>query len=312
MHATTHRMPLSLATLPLLCFVCAGASSDYLPTYWNLDQFETKPACRPRNTHQSARDIQQQRINDYMQHGQFPLNVEHAYTTPVFVDPRGVPCAVAYLMSCDGYGDAVAAIAKDNVTVHVMDVMGGPMLEWLSQSGLSQAEAARVQPSYEFMNNNRRPQVDANAAATQTAENIASAALLTHIDKERLRLQHHFKQVLEELQPDTPLRNHLETLLEGERSELSSATGGLASTLRRMVTDGPLDAAMFVAQRICTFAPLLSTKDNVELYANKRHIPRDVPPPQYVVSGVYVGPPWARYSAAIILVEILLERFQVG
>lgn len=98
------------------------------------------------------RETQILRVDAYRRRGIFPQNVDFAgERVPYFVDARGVACAVANLMREDGYHSAVTAIAAGNNHVRVMDVTEGPLLTWVRTSGLTQPEAARIQPSYDFM-----------------------------------------------------------------------------------------------------------------------------------------------------------------
>ena len=68
---------------------------------------------------------------------------------PVFVDARGTSCAVAYLMSESGNAELVGAIARSDNFVRVGEIRGGPVIDWIRSAGLTQEEAARIQPWYE-------------------------------------------------------------------------------------------------------------------------------------------------------------------
>ena len=89
------------------------------------------------------------RIRDYMNRGRFPLNEGHSpVAVPVFVDHHGTHCAVGHLMRSDGMSTEVAKIVNADNLVLVSSVNGGGMLDWVRTSGLTQEEAAMIQPSY--------------------------------------------------------------------------------------------------------------------------------------------------------------------
>jgi hypothetical protein len=64
------------------------------------------------------------------------------------VGADGTPCAVAHLLREDGREDLVGRIAGRDNTVRIESLDDGPLLDWLEENGLTQAEAARIQPSY--------------------------------------------------------------------------------------------------------------------------------------------------------------------
>ncbi|MFB6172093.1 MAG: hypothetical protein ABEJ23_06130 [Haloarculaceae archaeon] len=99
-----------------------------------------------------ARRVRRERalddLRDYRRPGAFPRNREARGRAPCFVGAEGRPCAVAHLLLADGRDDLVAAVAAADNTVRIEDLQGGPVVEWLADHGLTQAEAARIQPSY--------------------------------------------------------------------------------------------------------------------------------------------------------------------
>lgn len=100
---------------------------------------------------QSERTKNIDRLHEYIMRGVFPENNLFRYKrVPFFKDQRGTPCAMAYLIEQSGRGDLVAGVASTTNNVFINDITGGPVLQWIAQSGLTQAEAARVQPTYAF------------------------------------------------------------------------------------------------------------------------------------------------------------------
>lgn len=99
---------------------------------------------------QAARATQLQRLGDYRERGLFPRNLDVPHgKVPVFVDDRGVHCAVGYLMHRSGADHLVDRIASTRNLARVPELLDEPGLpEWLDSVGLSVEEAARIQPQY--------------------------------------------------------------------------------------------------------------------------------------------------------------------
>jgi hypothetical protein len=75
------------------------------------------------------------------------------FRVPVFVDRRGVFCAVAYLMVRDGQESLVRAIAARDDHVYADRIADEPDLgprfaAWVQESGLDAEELALIQPTY--------------------------------------------------------------------------------------------------------------------------------------------------------------------
>jgi hypothetical protein len=102
-----------------------------------------------RQTLAERRLVNMQRLRLYQLRGVFPQN-EHVAdrAVPVFVDNYNTACAVGHLMRQSGWSDEVAAIQHANNLVYVPDVHTGPLVDWVLISGLTQEEAALIQPSY--------------------------------------------------------------------------------------------------------------------------------------------------------------------
>ena len=98
-----------------------------------------------------AHNRQQQigRLHTYMNRGRFPLNEGQASSpVPIFVDQNKTHCAVGYLMHSDQRDQEVTSIVKANNLVRILDVNKGSLVQWIRSSGLTQEEAAMIQPSY--------------------------------------------------------------------------------------------------------------------------------------------------------------------
>ena len=92
-----------------------------------------------------------QTLRDYMDRGAFPKNYDFpGRQVPYFVDRKtGVRCAVAHLLESTGRPDIVARVSARNNNVRVPQLAADTAFRgWLDASGLTLAEATRIQPSY--------------------------------------------------------------------------------------------------------------------------------------------------------------------
>jgi hypothetical protein len=91
-------------------------------------------------------------LHRYWTAGVFPTNTDFpSERMPYFVDRSGVRCAMAYLIEQSGGGDLVARVAATNNNARVRDLKNDPeLVAWLDANGLTAAEAARIQPWYEY------------------------------------------------------------------------------------------------------------------------------------------------------------------
>lgn len=88
-------------------------------------------------------------LHVYWTQGLFPINTDFLdRRVPYFKDGSNTPCAMAYLIEQSGHQDIVNAVVDSNNHVYVNDIQNGPVIDWIRASGLTKAEAARVQPTY--------------------------------------------------------------------------------------------------------------------------------------------------------------------
>lgn len=89
------------------------------------------------------------RLSEYREGRRYPHNHVRPGRTPVFVDPHGTPCAVAYLMLRSGAHALVEDVARTSNLARVPELAGDPRLaRWLEANGLTLEEATRIQPAY--------------------------------------------------------------------------------------------------------------------------------------------------------------------
>nr|MDQ3082837.1 hypothetical protein [Gemmatimonadota bacterium] len=88
-------------------------------------------------------------LRDYRHAGTFPLNDKLDAPAPYFRDSRGTLCAMAYLIDGSGRSDIVAKVEATRNNAYVAELADdAALIAWLDSSGLSVAEAARIQPAY--------------------------------------------------------------------------------------------------------------------------------------------------------------------
>jgi hypothetical protein len=116
-----------------------------------------------------------ERLRRYRDRGVFPHNYDFpGEAVPYFVDRRtGTLCAVAHLLESTGRRDIVNRVAAANNNVWVAQLAGDAQFEhWLSDHGLTLAEAARIQVPYE----NVRPVVQDAAAHSMLPAAVGAGA----------------------------------------------------------------------------------------------------------------------------------------
>lgn len=88
-------------------------------------------------------------LHNYWVKGIFPKNTDFSdRREPYFVDKFGTYCAMAFLIAESGKKNIVKKVVKENNNIRIDDINGGPVLDFITKSGLSKKEAALIQPSY--------------------------------------------------------------------------------------------------------------------------------------------------------------------
>jgi hypothetical protein len=88
-------------------------------------------------------------LRAYREAGAFPRNLAAPGRVPVFVDDRGIHCAVGYLLHRTGADEIVQSIRESRNLALLPDLLDEPGLAgWLDAHGLEAGEAAWIQPMY--------------------------------------------------------------------------------------------------------------------------------------------------------------------
>lgn len=88
------------------------------------------------------------RLHAYWTRGQFPQNVTAPGQVPVFIDGRGVACAVAQLMIDSGGKELAEKIQATDNNGYLLEMKVPGLDAWVASSGLTAEELASIQPAY--------------------------------------------------------------------------------------------------------------------------------------------------------------------
>lgn len=88
------------------------------------------------------------RLHAYWVRGQFPQNTTASAQVPVFIDERGVACAVAQLVIDSGARELAERVQKTDNHGYLLEMKVPGLTEWIATSGLSAEELASIQPQY--------------------------------------------------------------------------------------------------------------------------------------------------------------------
>ena len=118
-------------------------------------------------------------LREYRHAGAFPVNDKFDSPTPFFRDRNGTLCAMAYLIDRSGRTDIVDKVAATRNNAYIAELADDPaLIAWLDSSGLSVAEAARIQPAYNgFPDHPPQPRVESDFALASVG--LGSVSLAT-------------------------------------------------------------------------------------------------------------------------------------
>lgn len=88
------------------------------------------------------------RLHAYWVRGQFPANRTMRGQVPVFIDERGVACAVAQLIIDSGQRELAQRVRATDNHGYLLEMKVPGLDTWIAGSGLTAEELASIQPSY--------------------------------------------------------------------------------------------------------------------------------------------------------------------
>lgn len=98
------------------------------------------------NTEKRAHLMQQ--LLDYAEEGNFPVNTYDKCRRPYFIDYKGTPCAVGFLMLNNGFHEEAKTVHQTMNTAYIRAIPQEWLSEWIEASNLSLDELALIQPGY--------------------------------------------------------------------------------------------------------------------------------------------------------------------
>jgi hypothetical protein len=125
-------------------------------------------------------------LREYRDAATFPTNDRFTTATPFFRDKDGVLCAMAYLIDRSGRSDVVNKVAATRNNAFIRELADDPaLIAWLDSSGLSVAEAARIQPAYNgddvIIDDDDDHVADADAIAAIGLSSVSLAAAAVNV-----------------------------------------------------------------------------------------------------------------------------------
>jgi hypothetical protein len=92
-------------------------------------------------------------LHGYWQAGNFPINDELTYRTPIFIDKYNNFCAVGFLVKATGHEDVSRMISARTNLAYVRDMQYPELDSWAKDNGFTKDELAWIQPWYGPVNN---------------------------------------------------------------------------------------------------------------------------------------------------------------
>lgn len=90
-------------------------------------------------------------LNQYWHEGNFPVNDQYNYRTPIFIDKYDNFCAVGYLVKATGYEQVSRKIAAQTNLAYVREMNYPELFAWATEYGFTVDELAWIQPGYGWM-----------------------------------------------------------------------------------------------------------------------------------------------------------------
>jgi hypothetical protein len=87
-------------------------------------------------------------LHRYWQEGNFPINEDYSFRTPIFIDKHDNFCAVGYLLKATGHEHISRMIAANMNLAYVRELHYTELITWANENGLTVDELAWIQPGY--------------------------------------------------------------------------------------------------------------------------------------------------------------------
>lgn len=116
--------------------------------YLVYDELKSRDVKHLSETEKINRSASLENLKCYAERGLFPQNITHQGRRPIFIDGRGVHCAVGYLIKESGSPELSRHISRNMNDAYVLEMDDQYLNEWVSQSGFTPQELAWIQPGY--------------------------------------------------------------------------------------------------------------------------------------------------------------------
>jgi MYXO-CTERM domain-containing protein len=121
----------------------------------------------------------------YAERGIFPQNPDFPdRRVPYFIDELGTACAVGHLMIVSGAAELALEIASDENNDVVADIDHPGVGPWLAANGLTEADAAWIQPSYGPCGFGEMPLICGTDGITYLCEYVATTCAMVEVAHE--------------------------------------------------------------------------------------------------------------------------------
>lgn len=87
-------------------------------------------------------------LHQYWTEGNFPINEDYTYQTPIFIDKHNNFCAVGYLIKASGHENISRMIASKTNLAYVREMNYPQLFAWANENGFNVDELAWIQPAY--------------------------------------------------------------------------------------------------------------------------------------------------------------------
>lgn len=87
-------------------------------------------------------------LNQYWHEGNFPVNDQYNYRTPIFIDKYDNFCAVGYLVKATGFEHVSRKVAAQTNLAYVREMNYPELFAWANEYGFTVDELAWIQPQY--------------------------------------------------------------------------------------------------------------------------------------------------------------------
>ncbi len=131
---------------------CAYDSYEMIQLHLRLvyDELSHREVSHLPEAQKKRRKESLEHLKYYADRALFPENFTHRVRRPIFIDHRGVHCAVGYLISASGHSNLSQRISANMNTYYLKDMDEPALYDWIVQSGFTLDELAWIQPGYPF------------------------------------------------------------------------------------------------------------------------------------------------------------------